>query len=90
MTRYLIKATYMSGPHTGKSYLLRKGGYVTQLGQNENKDTTYMSENTCRKVCRDLFKNNEVEVQIERKTSKPCRYIYEHMSYVPVTVEVNC
>ena len=29
MKRYLIKKTYTEGIHAGKSYLLRKGGYVT-------------------------------------------------------------
>ncbi len=26
--RYIIEATYMSGPHTGRTFLLRRGGYV--------------------------------------------------------------
>ena len=28
MKRFLIKVTYLTGMHKGKSYLLKKGGYV--------------------------------------------------------------
>lgn len=29
MKGYIIKATYLTGTHKGKSYFLQKGGYVT-------------------------------------------------------------
>ena len=29
MNGYIIKATYLTGPHKGTSYFLQKGGYVT-------------------------------------------------------------
>ena len=32
MKRYLIKATIVSGVNAGKTYLLRKGGYVAARG----------------------------------------------------------
>ena len=60
--RYLIKATYLEGPHAGKVYFLRKGGFVTDLYQYQWEDTTYSSRSTAQRFCTRRTKDNDWEV----------------------------
>ena len=65
--RYLIKATYLEGPHAGTSYFLRKEGYVTDLYQYQWEDTTYSSKGAAQRACTRKTKDNDWEVSNERK-----------------------
>ena len=96
MKRYLIKVTYLDGEHAGTSYLLRKGGYVTDERNIEWKSTTYASYNIALRQCKRLFDENELNIQIERRdreyAKKRGRYfrdwnIYNKESYEPYEVE---
>lgn len=98
MTRYLIKITYLEGPHKGQSYLRRRGGYCTEAGDHQGKDTTYATLGIARSVCKKLYENNELDRKIERqdeaariKRGRPAKewYIYESCSYEPYPVEVG-
>lgn len=66
-TRYLIKVTCTEGVHAGYSYLLRKGGYVTDEGRIEWFDTTYATEGIAKRICRKLFEENELNRRIEEQ-----------------------
>lgn len=97
MTRYLIKCTYLTGQHKGKSYLLRKGGYVTDEGDYQWEDTTYKSQKIAERVCRNLIDKNKIDYDDERimndlrirrgHTGKKV-FIYELESYEPFAVEI--
>lgn len=65
--RYLIKVTYMEGRHAGESYLMRKGGYVTDETEYHGNDDTYKTENIARSICRRLYKENESSRRAERR-----------------------
>ena len=96
-TRFIIKVTYLEGPHVGKFHFLRKGGYVTDLPDIQWNDTTYKTEAIARRVCRKMYEDNELSRKIERQTeavrikrggSKKPWYIYESCSYEPFPVDV--
>ena len=96
MIRYIIKVTYTEGPHTGYTYFLRKGGYVTELENIQWEDSTYKSEGICRKVCKHLFEENEIsrrcermdeQIRIKRGGDPKEFYIYESATYEPYPVE---
>ena len=98
MTRYLIKITYLEGPHEGKSHLIRRGGRCTDEGDIQWDDTTYASEGIAKRVCKRLYTDNELNRKIERqdeavriKRGRPAKeyYIYESCSYEPYPVEVH-
>lgn len=95
MIGYLIRATYLTGPHKGKSYLLRKGGHVTEEGATEWDDTTYRSENICSAQCKKLTKGNELNYQFETRDRESAEKqgsklagsrIYQLMHYEPYFV----
>lgn len=97
MKRYLIKVTYLEGEHKGKSYLLRKGGYVTEKGNVEWEDTTYSSYKRALWQCNRLEQQNELNIRIERRDRQYAIQmgrkfrdynIYELESYEPYEVEV--
>lgn len=97
MTGYLIKATYLTGPHKGKSYLLNKGGYVTESTRFQHKDTTYKTLGFANRECKRLTEKYTLDYKIERqdndyrisqgKSAKEF-FIYEQMSFEPYPVEV--
>ena len=95
MGRYLIKSTYLEGPHEGQSHLLRKGGYVTEEGRYEFEDTTYASKSIAERWCKHFFEENERNRKIERQDEawkvarggKPKSfYLYMSESYEPYEV----
>lgn len=99
MKRYLIKATYLEGKHAGRSYLLRKGGYVTDEGAYQWEDTTYATLGIAQRVCKQYAERNEQDRDLERgqevfdlKTGRrkepKAWYIHELESYEPYEVEV--
>lgn len=97
MTRYLIKCTYLTGPHKGEVYFLTKGGYVTGEKDNQTEDTTYKSYKIAENVCKKLISRNKVNYDDERIMNKLSikqgfkgekYFLYEIESYEPFAVEV--
>ena len=96
MKGYLIKSTYLTGPHKGKSYLLRKGGYVTEEGNSEWCHTTYKTLALAKRRCRQLDEDNEIDYNIETREmvrsiqqgKLPSLRIYERKRYEPYIVEI--
>lgn len=68
MKGYIIKVTYLTGPHEGKSYFLQKGGFVTSDPDNQWSHNCYKTENICKSVCRQLGCNNMIDHMVEEKT----------------------
>lgn len=98
MMRYLIKVTYTDGAHAGKSYLLSKGGYVTDESDVHWEETTYKTLGLCRHICKLAYEDNEQSVAQERADNEwrlahgkePYRYhIYDHCSFEPYAVEIG-
>lgn len=88
MTRYLIKATYLSGPHTGEVYYLRKGGYVLATLCFVPIDDTYAYHGMCSARCCKMMEDAEIDYDIERRRYlNKDSYIFEHMKYEPYPVE---
>lgn len=96
--RFLVKVTYREGVHKGESYLLRKGGYVTDEKSYEWEDTTYATEAIAKAVCTKYKKNNDLEREIERKEEayriskgkKPKTfYNYFYCDYEPYAVDIT-
>lgn len=98
ITRYLIKVTYLEGIRKGKSYLLRKGGFVTDDNCYEWKDTTYASKGIAERICRMKEADNNLMRKIERedeerRIKRGCAptsfYVYELQSFEPYPVQVS-
>lgn len=96
MKGYLIKGTYLTGIHKGKTFLLRKGGYVTDEKQYQWSDTLYKSEGQALRVCRKLKEESDLNYRIEREDNaraiakgKPGKefFYFEHESYEPFPVD---
>lgn len=96
--RYLIKATYTDGPHAGKCYLMRKGGYVTDIYSYQWDDTTYagygFADRVCKKNAEDddfwfQWERREDEVRIKRRNPGKTenQFIHWHSAYVPIRVD---
>lgn len=67
MNGYIIKATYLTGPHKGTSYFLQKGGFVTADPDDQWSDNCYKTENICKSICRKLENSSMVEHVIEKR-----------------------
>lgn len=96
MKRYLIKVTYLTGQHKGKTYLLKKGGYVYSEGEYVLAENAYTSEAIAKRVCTMYRKNNEHDYHCERnyndyKIAKGEKgkdwFIYELESYEPYELD---
>lgn len=96
MNGYIIKATYLTGPHKGEYYFLQKGGYVTSNPDDQWSDTCYKTENICKSICRKMEANNKLEHDLETKRKiyraekgQNVSYfnIYELMKYEPYSVK---
>ena len=98
MRGYLIKSTYLTGPHKGRSYLVRKDGYVTEEGNCEWDVTIYRTLASVKQRCRQLTRDNERDYNNETRErdqriqqGEPLLHegrIYEKMSYEPYFVKV--
>ena len=99
MKRYLIKVTYLEGQHKGESYLLRKGGYVTEEHDYQWDDTTYATKGIAQRVCNQKAKENKFDRDFEREQERiailrgrrkepKAWYIHELESYEPYETEV--
>ena len=64
MERYLIKVTYLEGTHKGKTYLMQKGGYITDSGCYQWDETTYANKAMAERRCKQLDKENVVDCKV--------------------------
>ena len=96
MKGYVIKVTYLSGAHKGRSYFLKKGGYIYSDGEFVLADNVYKSEAVAKRVCSLYANNNERDYLSERsyneyrisKGHKGCDwFIYELESYEPYELD---
>lgn len=96
MNGYIIKATYLTGPHKGTSHFLQKGGYVTSDPDDQWSDNCYKTENICKSICRKLESSNMTEHVIEKRYREyrsqngynvSDYMIYELMKYQPYFVK---
>lgn len=67
MNGYIIKATYLTGPHKGRSYFLQKGGYLASDPDDQWSDNCYKTENICKSICRKLESSNMTEHVVEKR-----------------------
>ncbi len=98
MKGYIIKVTYLDGRHKGKSYLMKKGGYITENYYHHFESDIYKTLGTAKSVCTRLFNNNERNRRIEDRDREYALakgrevhdwYIYEHESYEPYEIEYS-
>ena len=96
MKGYVIKVTYLTGRHKGKTYLMKKGGYVTEADSYHFESDIYKTLGTAKRVCTLYRKNNERDYHAERRTNeyniskgRPSKewFIYELESYEPFEIE---
>lgn len=96
MTGYIIKTTYLTGPHTGQVAYLRKGGYVTDLDRIHWDDDVYKTEGQCRAICTRYAVSNKRDHEWEIKDKAYRRAqghdvwkfnIHELQSYEPYRVD---
>lgn len=96
MNGYLIKATYLSGRSIGRSYFLRKGGYVTTPNASQREDTVYKTLRIAKAQCKRLLEKNELDYNAETRTRNyrtkmnqfvSSNRVYEKMSYEPFEVQ---
>jgi hypothetical protein len=98
MKGYVIKVTYLSGRHKGKTYLMAKGGKIPRSVDYLFESDIYKTLGTAKSVCKRLFNNNERNRRIEDMTREYALskgreihdwFIYEHESYEPYEVEYS-
>ena len=98
MKGYVIKVTYLTGRHKGRTYLMKKGGYITEEHYHHFESDVYTTLRTAKRVCTVYRKNNERDYNDERRTNeyniskgRPPKdwFIYELESYEPFEVEYS-
>ena len=98
MKGYVIKVTYLTGRHKGKTYLMKKGGYVTEEHYYHFESDIYKTLSIAKRVCTMYRKNNERDYNAERRTNeyniskgRPPKdwFIYELESYEPFEIEYS-
>ena len=85
-TGWIIKATYLTGNHKGRSYYLRKGGYVTDNDKTWS-DWTYKTKGFATRECKRLKEWYDLSYRIER-TDKKDSFIYELEEFEPYEIEL--
>lgn len=73
MKGFIIKVTYLTGPHLGKSYFLIKGGFVTDNPDRQWMDTCYKTENICRSAWQKperKIENDKMAAQCNKKNMR--------------------
>ena len=89
MRAYQIKVTYMEGPHTGKTYVMTKGGYVASDTPTQFMEECYEKLGTAKAVCSRYFKSNELNRRLERNSFLDRAYpIYSAQTFEPIEVNV--
>lgn len=68
MTGYIIKVTYLTGPHKGEFYFLQKSGFATSNPDEQWSHNCYKTENICKAVCRQRGCDNMIHHMVEEKT----------------------
>lgn len=98
MKGYVIKVTYLSGRHKGKTYLMKKGGYVTEEHFHHFESDIYKTLGIAKRICTMYTKSNERDYIAERRhndyqISKGRKgkewFIYELESYEPFEIEYS-
>ena len=98
MKGYVIKVTYLTGRHKGKTYLMKKGGYVTEEHFHHFESDVYKTLGVAKRVCTMYRNNNERDYNCERnynnyKIAKGGEgkewFIYELESYEPFEIEYS-
>ena len=98
MTKYIIKTTYLEGPHEGKIHYINKHGFVLVDAALDHiwSDDAYDTLATCKRVCTLRMKHIEVQRRIEledrerrMQSGKPVnKYrLYYLEKYEPFAVE---
>ena len=70
MKGYVIKVTYLTGRHKGKTYLMKKGGYVTEENHYHFESDIYKTLGIAKRVCTMYRKNNERDYNAERRMNE--------------------
>lgn len=98
MKGYVIKVTYLSGRHKGKTYLMKKGGYVTEEHFHHFESDVYKTLGIAKRVCTIYENNNQRDYLHERnyndyRISKGYEgkdwFIYELERYEPFEIEYS-
>lgn len=98
MKGYVIKVTYLSGRHKGKTYLMKKGGYVTEEHFHHFESDVYKTLGIAKRICTMYTKSNERDYIAERRyndyqISKGREgkewFIYELERYEPFEIEYS-
>ena len=98
MKGYVIKVTYLSGRHKGKTYLIKKGGYVTEEHFHHFESDVYKTLSIAKRVCTMYENNNQRDYLHERnyndyRISKGYEgkdwFIYELERYEPFEIEYS-
>lgn len=95
--RYLIRATILTGEHKGETYLMRKGGFITDESRYEWEGTTYKTFGIACRRCKQLEEDNALNYSIEsqdrERRAKQGKEVsswrlYEREEYNPYCVEI--
>lgn len=97
MTMYQIKATYLDGPHAGKSYVLTKGGYVAPDGSQYRGDC-YETVTAAKAISTKRQNRNKRSVENAKRFNAwrqanglpGGEYIEPRMTFEPIEVEIYC
>lgn len=74
MKKYLIKATITGGPHEGKTYYLRKGGYVITRPDGVLCAEDYYTEASAKMVATKSNKRQDYYKWVGATTVEPTKY----------------
>lgn len=80
MIRYLVCGTYTDGKTAGKSFMIRKGGYLVDRFYKPFPDECYSSRQAAQAVASRLNRRNEEDTRIDKQIT-PCRYTVSEINY---------
>lgn len=95
-TGWIIKGAYLTGMHEGKTFFLRKGGYVTD-GEKTWSDFAYKTKGFAERECKRLkeyydqsyrSERQDNEINIKKGLKAKEWFIYELQSFEPYEVEL--
>lgn len=94
---FVIKGTYLTGQHTGETFTLLRGGYVSSERGYEWEDDIYKTRGIAQMVCTKMQKQNASDHEWAKKKrewdiahgNEPMDLLgYELQSYEPYEVDV--
>ena len=77
MKGYVIKVTYLTGRHKGKTYLMKKGGYITEEHYHHFESDVYTTLRTAKRVCTVYRNNNERDYKKSYRMKGICKVYYD-------------